>query len=100
MKPRMNPPPRLRCVWLHRPFTEQVKNEGVTALYSGISAALARQASYTTLRLGLYDIMKRFVFNGATSDSFLPRDGRPIVDLLHYTSFQQSRTVLLLLLHY
>lgn len=37
----------------------------MTALYSGISAALARQASYTTLRLGLYDLMKSVVFDGA-----------------------------------
>ncbi|CAN0529121.1 unnamed protein product, partial [Scytosiphon promiscuus] len=38
-----------------------VKNEGVAALYAGLSAALARQASYTTLRLGLYDLFKRAV---------------------------------------
>lgn len=41
-----------------------MKNEGVPALYSGLSAALARQASYTTLRLGLYDLMKRLVIDG------------------------------------
>lgn len=55
----------LGCACLHGPFTYQVEKEGVTALYSGISAALARQASYTTLRLGLYDLMKRIVFDGA-----------------------------------
>ena len=48
------------------PAPSQVKNEGVPALYSGLSAALARQASYTTLRLGLYDLMKRFVIDGET----------------------------------
>ncbi|CAM9915949.1 unnamed protein product [Ascophyllum nodosum] len=41
-----------------------VKNEGVQGLYAGLSAALARQASYTTLRLGLYDFMKRAVIDG------------------------------------
>lgn len=46
------------------PALSQVKNEGVPALYSGLSAALARQASYTTLRLGLYDLMKRLVIDG------------------------------------
>ena len=44
-------------------FLSQVKNEGVGALYSGLSAALARQASYTTLRLGLYDLLKRLVLD-------------------------------------
>ena len=46
---------------------EQVKNEGVQGLYAGLSAALARQASYTTLRLGLYDFMKRAVIDGEFS---------------------------------
>lgn len=35
-----------------------VHKEGASALYSGLSAALARQAVYTTLRLGLYDSLK------------------------------------------
>jgi len=33
---------------------ERIRNEGVTALYSGLSAALLRQATYTTARLGLF----------------------------------------------
>lgn len=41
----------------------QVKEEGPGALYSGLSAALARQASYTTLRLGLYDLMKQVLID-------------------------------------
>lgn len=41
----------------------QVKQEGTSALYVGLSAALARQASYTTLRLGLYDLMKQLVID-------------------------------------
>lgn len=31
-----------------------LKNEGVLALYSGLSAGLMRQATYTTTRLGIY----------------------------------------------
>ncbi len=31
---------------------------GVSALYAGLSAALARQAVYTTARLGLYDVIR------------------------------------------
>lgn len=31
-----------------------IKSEGFTALYSGLSAGLLRQATYTTTRLGIY----------------------------------------------
>lgn len=31
-----------------------IRNEGVTALYTGLSAGLLRQASYTTVRMGVY----------------------------------------------
>ena len=31
-----------------------IKSEGITALYSGLSAGLLRQATYTTTRLGIY----------------------------------------------
>ena len=31
-----------------------VKNEGIIAMYSGLSAGLLRQATYTTTRLGIY----------------------------------------------
>lgn len=34
------------------------RNEGVGALYSGLSAALTRQVTYTTLRLGLYSSLR------------------------------------------
>ncbi|MCO5598128.1 hypothetical protein L7F22_052220 [Adiantum nelumboides] len=35
-----------------------VQQEGVAALFSGVSATLLRQATYSTTRMGLYDIMK------------------------------------------
>lgn len=35
-------------------FKGIVKNEGVLALYSGLSAGLLRQATYATTRLGMY----------------------------------------------
>lgn len=38
-----------------------LRNEGVPGLYKGLSAAIMRQASYTTLRLGLYDIIKDII---------------------------------------
>ncbi|KII66051.1 Mitochondrial dicarboxylate carrier [Thelohanellus kitauei] len=34
-----------------------IKNNGVSGLYNGISAALLRQATYTTTRFGLYEIL-------------------------------------------
>lgn len=34
------------------------RSEGVSAMYSGLSAALTRQLTYTTLRLGLYSSMR------------------------------------------
>ena len=35
-----------------------VRAEGFSGLYSGLSAALLRQLTYTTMRLGLYDVAK------------------------------------------
>lgn len=35
-------------------FKSVVQNEGITGLYAGLSAGLLRQASYTTVRLGVY----------------------------------------------
>eukprot|EP01100_Stratorugosa_tubuloviscum_P001108 TRINITY_DN1246_c1_g5_i1.p1 TRINITY_DN1246_c1_g5~~TRINITY_DN1246_c1_g5_i1.p1 ORF type:complete len:297 (-),score=115.27 TRINITY_DN1246_c1_g5_i1:145-1035(-) len=42
---------------------EIVKNEGLIALYSGLSAALTRQACYTTLRLGFYTALSQKIEN-------------------------------------
>jgi solute carrier family 25 oxoglutarate transporter 11 len=39
-------------------LTTVIKQEGVKALYSGLSAALMRQATYTTVRLGTYENLK------------------------------------------
>lgn len=36
-----------------------VKQEGVAALYSGVSATVLRQTLYSTTRMGLYDILKQ-----------------------------------------
>lgn len=57
----------------------QVRNEGTGALYAGLSAALARQASYTTLRLGLYDFMKQVVLD-CEHDAVRPTTDDVIVD--------------------
>jgi len=47
------------------------KQEGVQGLYSGLSAAVTRQCTYTTLRLGLYDTFRNKLAPG-TSKSNLP----------------------------
>lgn len=36
-----------------------VKNEGVTKLYSGLTASLMRQLTYSTTRFGIYEITKQ-----------------------------------------
>eukprot|EP01135_Chromosphaera_perkinsii_P001556 Nk52_evm26s207 gene=Nk52_evmTU26s207 len=42
-----------------------VKSEGITAFYTGLSAGLFRQATYTTTRLGVYNILlDRFTEDG------------------------------------
>lgn len=36
-----------------------VQQEGVTALFSGVSATVLRQCLYSTTRMGLYEILKK-----------------------------------------
>jgi hypothetical protein len=38
-----------------------VKNEGLLALYKGLSASLLRQATYTTARIGFYLQIKELI---------------------------------------
>ncbi|KAF9971443.1 Mitochondrial dicarboxylate transporter [Actinomortierella ambigua] len=45
------------------------RNEGVLALYTGLSASLLRQATYSTVRFGSYDVLK---------DKLGPKDGSRI----------------------
>jgi len=48
-----------------------IKNEGVLGLYNGLSASLARQLSYTTVRLGVYQgLLEQFSENGQTPNFF------------------------------
>ncbi|CCD22495.1 Dic1p NDAI_0A03380 [Naumovozyma dairenensis CBS 421] len=43
---------------LRKMLTTILKNENVMGLYSGLSAAILRQCTYTTVRFGAYDLMK------------------------------------------
>jgi len=47
-----------------------VKHNGVRSLYSGLSASLARQATYSTVRFGTYDILKNNFTEEGTVPSF------------------------------
>jgi dicarboxylate transporter 10 len=38
-----------------------VRNEGIFAVYNGLSASLLRQGTYSTVRFGLYDQFKAWV---------------------------------------
>ncbi|KAG5878010.1 hypothetical protein JTB14_025465 [Gonioctena quinquepunctata] len=48
-----------------------VKKQGVLALYSGLSASLLRQLTYSTTRFGMYEVAKQ----NMKSDSFYARVG-------------------------
>jgi len=46
-----------------------VKNEGVMALYRGLSASLLRQMTYSTVRFGAYDAFKDFLGESEKSNN-------------------------------
>lgn len=46
------------------------KNEGVLQLYAGLSASILRQATYSTVRFGVYDKLKQIVNKRTDSESF------------------------------
>lgn len=57
---------RLQAASLPKPtlvemLTNILRNEGVQGLYSGLSAAVLRQCTYTTVRFGIYDLLKEHV---------------------------------------
>ncbi|RSL77389.1 hypothetical protein CEP51_009107 [Fusarium floridanum] len=47
-------------------FTKIIKTEGPLGVYSGISASLLRQMTYSTVRFGIYEEMKQRVGNDAS----------------------------------
>ncbi len=50
------PPPRVGLITVGVRLVEQ---EGLAALFSGVSATVLRQSLYSTTRMGLYDILKK-----------------------------------------
>ena len=41
-------------------ITSIYKDEGILKFYSGLSAGLVRQATYTTVRLGIYNQLQEY----------------------------------------
>jgi dicarboxylate transporter 10 len=52
-----------------------VKEEGVVALYNGLSASLLRQLTYSTTRFGIYEVAKQAVAPDGESVPFYQRVG-------------------------
>lgn len=48
-----------------------LKNEGFTAMYSGLTAGLLRQATYTTTRLGVNNILTETATNNGIKTNFM-----------------------------
>lgn len=61
-------------------FAHVVKNNGFLGLYSGLSASLLRQITYSTTRFGVYEELKQ----RATTDSSTP--GMPLLAAMAATS--------------
>ncbi|KAK3411793.1 hypothetical protein EUGRSUZ_I00553 [Eucalyptus grandis] len=68
--PRPLPPPRVGLVTVG---VRLVRQEGVAALYSGVSATVLRQTLYSTTRMGLYDVLKQKWTDPATGNMPLTR---------------------------
>ena len=53
-------------------ISKVIKNEGITTLYTGLSAGLLRQATYTTTRLGIYTwLFETFTTEGKAPGFFM-----------------------------
>jgi len=52
-----------------------VKEQGVIALYNGLSASLLRQLTYSTTRFGIYEVAKQTVASSGESVPFYQRIG-------------------------
>lgn len=50
-----------------------ISNEGIGGLYKGLSASLLREATYSTIRMGLYEPIKNLLQNGNDSIGLVER---------------------------
>ncbi|KIW63296.1 hypothetical protein PV04_10154 [Phialophora macrospora] len=66
-------------------FTYIFRNQGVSGLYSGLSAALLRQMTYSTVRFGVYeDLKSRFALQPTPSN---PKPKQSMTTLIATSSF-------------
>ncbi|OQR75158.1 mitochondrial 2-oxoglutarate/malate carrier protein isoform X2 [Tropilaelaps mercedesae] len=52
-------------------FRSILQNEGISGLYTGLSAGLLRQASYTTVRMGVYTSLFEWASESSTPNFFM-----------------------------
>lgn len=50
-------------------LVNMVRNEGILSMYKGLSASIIREATYSGLRMGLYDITKSTINTTVYGDS-------------------------------
>lgn len=50
-----------------------ISNEGILGLYKGLSASLLREATYSTIRMGLYEPIKSLIQTGKDSTSLFEK---------------------------
>jgi hypothetical protein len=62
--------PKVKRVGMIRSGITIASNEGLRALYKGLSASLLRQATYTTTRFGLYDYFRENITKGQSAFPF------------------------------
>lgn len=55
------------------------QEEGVTALYSGLAPAVLRQATYGTIKFGIYHSLKRRIFKDPKDEKLLPNIGCGVI---------------------
>lgn len=56
---------------IFRAFYLIAKEEGIPTLYRGLSASLSREATYSTIRLGLYEPFKNLMWHEHTTPLYI-----------------------------
>ncbi|ELT99385.1 hypothetical protein CAPTEDRAFT_178931 [Capitella teleta] len=70
---------QLKYKGFNHAVTTIVKEEGFVALYSGLGPALLRQATYGTIKLGVYHSLKKLIYKDETEEKLLTNVGCGII---------------------